>query len=350
MNADRSIVVAGAGSIGCFVGGMLAASGRRVALLARQRMMDEIDVNGLRLTNFDGFDRRLAATEIDCLRRCRDFRPSRHGAGARSRAPTRTRWRDIIAQAPAGCGHRQPAERRCVTWRMLSKSDCRPAPRARAAWCRSTWWQTDDAHVHRSTSGDIVIERDDATAAERLSVPGLELSASDDIDGVQWGKLMVNLNQRAQCAVGVAAAPTTGAACWRKLMADQMAEGLSVIKAERHPTGDRRTPISSGWRMPPGCCACRTSCSRRSWAATMHIDPEARSSMWEDLHARAPPPPKIDYLQGVITGIADRRGLEVPAVAPRIRDADPQGRSRWKRLAGNERRTRSVGDSGRSLP
>ena len=42
----------------------------------------------------------------------------------------------------------------------------------------------------------------------------------------------------------------------------------------------------------------------------MKIDPEARSSMWEDLkHGRRT---EIDYLQGVITEIAERRHLEVP--------------------------------------
>jgi 2-dehydropantoate 2-reductase len=43
---------------------------------------------------------------------------------------------------------------------------------------------------------------------------------------------------------------------------------------------------------------------------TMKIDPEARSSMWEDLQRGRRT--EIDYLQGVITAIADRRGLEVP--------------------------------------
>jgi 2-dehydropantoate 2-reductase len=42
----------------------------------------------------------------------------------------------------------------------------------------------------------------------------------------------------------------------------------------------------------------------------MKIDPGARSSMWEDLQRRRPT--EIDYLQGVITEIADRHGLEVP--------------------------------------
>jgi 2-dehydropantoate 2-reductase len=38
---DRPIAIAGAGSIGCFVGGMLAAAGARVALLARPRVIQE---------------------------------------------------------------------------------------------------------------------------------------------------------------------------------------------------------------------------------------------------------------------------------------------------------------------
>ena len=43
---------------------------------------------------------------------------------------------------------------------------------------------------------------------------------------------------------------------------------------------------------------------------TMKIDPEARSSMWEDLkHGRRT---EIDYLQGVIVEIAARRGLDAP--------------------------------------
>jgi 2-dehydropantoate 2-reductase len=43
---------------------------------------------------------------------------------------------------------------------------------------------------------------------------------------------------------------------------------------------------------------------------TMKIDPEARSSMWEDLQRRRHT--EIDYLQGVITEIAERRGLDAP--------------------------------------
>src|SRR5437868_3181578 len=42
----------------------LAAAGRRVALLARPRVIGEIRDNGLRLTNFDGSEQRLAANQL----------------------------------------------------------------------------------------------------------------------------------------------------------------------------------------------------------------------------------------------------------------------------------------------
>ena len=68
MIADQTIGIAGAGSIGCFVGGMLAAGGRRVALLARPRVIGEIEANGLRLTSFEGFDQTHRG---ESARRCR---------------------------------------------------------------------------------------------------------------------------------------------------------------------------------------------------------------------------------------------------------------------------------------
>jgi 2-dehydropantoate 2-reductase len=60
---------------------------------------------------------------------------------------------------------------------------------------------------------------------------------------------------------------------------------------------------------------------------TMKIDPEARSSMWEDLQRGRRT--EIDYLQGVITGIADRHGLQVPLsrrIVALIRSAEAAGK------------------------
>src|SRR5258706_6139955 len=64
MIADKAIGFAGGGSIGCLVGGMYAAAGRRVALLARPRVIEEIEANGLRLTSFEGFEKRIASNQL----------------------------------------------------------------------------------------------------------------------------------------------------------------------------------------------------------------------------------------------------------------------------------------------
>jgi 2-dehydropantoate 2-reductase len=59
----------------------------------------------------------------------------------------------------------------------------------------------------------------------------------------------------------------------------------------------------------------------------MKIDPEARSSMWEDLQRGRRT--EIDYFQGVITQIAGRHGLNVPLsvrVVSLIKRAEAEGK------------------------
>src|SRR6202043_3198464 len=85
---------------------------------------------------------------------------------------------------------------------------------------------------HRATSGDIVIEQDEAGTAKRLSVPGLKMRPHPDIAGVQWGKLLLNLNNAPIALSGLPLRQQLAQRAWRKLFADQMAEGLAAIKAE----------------------------------------------------------------------------------------------------------------------
>jgi 2-dehydropantoate 2-reductase len=59
----------------------------------------------------------------------------------------------------------------------------------------------------------------------------------------------------------------------------------------------------------------------------MKIDPEARSSMWEDLQHRRRT--EVDYLQGVITDMAARHGLAAPLsrrIVELIRQAEREGK------------------------
>src|SRR5215813_12982383 len=66
MAADRKarIVVAGAGSIGCYVGGCLALAGRDVTLLLRPALAESIARHGLRISDLDGMDRLVAPSAV----------------------------------------------------------------------------------------------------------------------------------------------------------------------------------------------------------------------------------------------------------------------------------------------
>ena len=87
MIAGKLIGIAGAGSIGCFVGGMLAAAGRPVGLLARPRVIQEIEDNGLRLTGFEGAERQIAPDRLKHCRKTLQFLPMPAWCWSPSRAP-----------------------------------------------------------------------------------------------------------------------------------------------------------------------------------------------------------------------------------------------------------------------
>ena len=143
-------------------------------------------------------------------------------------------------------------------------------------------------------------------------MPGLKMRPTANIDGVQWGKLLVNLNNALNALADLPLRRQLAQRAWRRLFADQMAEGLAAISAEGiRPVSP--TPIPASW-MPP-LLRLPDAIFEALLGRTMKIDPEARSSMWEDLQRGRRT--EIDYLQGVITEIADRHGLEGAAVAPR---------------------------------
>ena len=322
MSPDRPIGIAGAGSIGCFVGGMAAAAGRRVALLARPRVIQEIEAaGGLRLTSFEGFDRQIASSQLTLSDDPSIFANAGVVLVTVKSADT-AGMADIIAQhAPAdavvvslqnGIGNVAVLRQRL------------PGRRVLAGMVPFNVISAGEGRFHRSTSGDIVIEQDDAGTAAQLSVPGLTMRPSQNIAGVQWGKLLVNLNNALNALSGLPLRQQLAQRPWRMLFADQMAEGLAAIRAEGiNPVSP--TPIPANWT--PTLLRLPDPIFEALLGRTMKIDPEARSSMWEDLQrGRAT---EVDYLQGVITAIADRHGLQVPLsrrILALIRQAEAAGK------------------------
>jgi 2-dehydropantoate 2-reductase len=304
MTSDRSIGVAGAGSIGCFVGGMYAAAGRRVALLARPRVIKEIQGRGLRLTSFEGLDRKLAPDQFVLSEDPNILADagvvlvtvkSADTAEIADLIATHVPSDAVIVSLQNGVGNVPVLRQRL------------PGRRVLAAMVPFNVIAPGEGRFHRATSGDIVIEQDDAGTAARLSVPGLKLRAADNIAGVQWGKLLVNLNNALNALADLPLRQQLKQRAWRLLFADQMAEGLAAIRADGiRPVSPTPIPVS----LVPPLLRLPDAVFGMLLASVMKIDPEARSSMWEDLQRGRRT--EIDHLQGVIIELADRHGLEVP--------------------------------------
>ena len=321
MISDRPIGVAGAGSIGCFVGGMVAAAGRRVALLARPRVIQEIEGNGLRLTSFEGFEQSIASNRLTL-----SDDPSIFGdAGVvlvTVKSADTPDIADIIARHAAADAVIVSLQNGVGNLSLLRQR--LPGRRVLGGMVPFNVIALGEGRFHRATSGDIVVEQDDAGTADKLSVPGLKMRPTRDIAGVQWGKLLVNLNNALNALAGLPLRQQLAQRAWRMLFADQIAEGLAAIRAEGiRPISS--TPVPVSWT--PHLLRLPDALFNAVLGRTMKIDPEARSSMWEDLQRGRRT--EIDYLQGVITGIADRRGLQVPLshrIVALIKSAEAAGK------------------------
>ena len=321
MSAGRTIAIAGAGSIGCFVGGMLVAGGRRVTLLARPRVIGEIEASGLRPTSFEGFDQTIAANQFALSENPSVISDAAVVLVTVKSADT-IAMADVIARHASpdvvivslrnGVGNTAMLRNRLPGWRVLG------------GMVPFNVIALGQGRFHRATSGDIVIEQDEARTAEMLSVPGLKVRPTGNIDGVQWGKLLLNLNNALNVLADLPLRRQLAQRPWRRLFANQVAEGLAAIRAEGiKPVSP--TPVPLGWM--PALLRLPDPIFDALLGRTMKIDPEARSSMWEDLQRGRRT--EVDYLQGVITGIAERRGLKAPLsrrIVELIRQAETNGK------------------------
>jgi 2-dehydropantoate 2-reductase len=321
MMTDRPIVVAGAGAIGCFVGGTLAAAGHRVAFLVRPRVKTEIERFGLVLTDFDGSETkldpgRLALSEDPAIFHSTGIVlvtvKSADTAGVADQIAQHAPQDAVIVSLQNGVGNVAVLRERLGGRRVL------------AGMVPFNVVGMGEGRFHRSTSGDIHVGQDDANTAAALSVPGLTMRASRHITGVQWGKLIINLNNALSALSDLPLAAQLANREWRRLFADQMAEGLDAMRAAGI-TPVSATPIPSSWT--PTLLRLPDPIFNLILGRTIKIDPEARSSMWQDLKQGRKT--EIDYLQGAIIALAEQNSVDVPLsrrIVALINEAEAAGK------------------------
>lgn len=316
------IVVAGAGSVGCFVGGMLARGAYDVTLFLRPRLAEELLRQGLNLTDFAGMDEELSPdmfrldTDPDCMKdadiilvtvKSGDTEEMGRLIGLNANEDA------VVVSLQNGVGNAG------ILKELLPGRD------VRAGMVPFNVVSMGGGRFHRGTSGDILIEKGPKHLARTMSVTDLTFHERADMIPVQWGKLLVNLNNGLNALSGLTLKEQLDSMPWRRLMSDQMAEALAVLqKAEIEVKPPLGTPIPM--RHVPKILRLPSVLFKHVARSMLTIDPRARSSMWEDLEQGRTT--EIEELQGLIVELAREKGTEAPlnkAVAELVRDAESRG-------------------------
>lgn len=310
MDQTSRIVVAGAGSIGCYVGGCLTLAGRHVTLLLRPALADGIARHGMRISDLDGADHTLPSPALTL-----STDPGAALAGAQIVLVTVKSG--ATAEMAGLVARHAPADAIVVSLQNgvgnvdALRAHLAPTQRAVAGMVPFNVVQTrgkgERPSFHRATSGTMLIGAGVASLREALDVPGATVAEHADMPGVLWCKLLLNLNNALNALCDLPLATELADRRWRVLLAAQIAEGLAVLKAANvRPARIEGVPpraIPRILRLPDWLFRL---VARRMLA----IDPQARSSMWEDLALRRPT--EIDYLQGAILALAEKTGVTAP--------------------------------------
>lgn len=301
----------GAGSIGCYVGAKLIHGGVPVTLLGRESLGREIHEHGLHVSDLTGAEFHLRPDQIDyatdpaALQDCdvvlvtvksRDSEDAGRVLGK-------------LLRPNASIVSFQNGVRNAEILGAAAASVNANPPQVLAGMVPYNVLRSDGARFHCGTSGELMIAAAEPTQriADVLRSVGLPTKIHDDLIGVLWGKLIFNLNNAVNALAGVPLREELSQRGYRKIMAATIKEALSVMEASGV------TPLSVGRMIPwlaPKVLALPDWLFFRVAASMVKIDPEARSSMWEDLQRGRPT--EIDYITGEIVRLADEHDLPAP--------------------------------------
>jgi 2-dehydropantoate 2-reductase len=304
------IAIAGAGSIGCYIGGCLALAGREVTLLLRPALAEAVARHGLRVSDLDGLDRPVPPSAV------RLATDPEAALGQADIVLVTVKSGDTAAIAELIAEHAPSGVTVVSLQNGIGNVDVLLArlggmARVVAGMVPFNVVQTrpegEPPRFHRATSGTVQIGAGVPGLHQALHVNGVAVDESRDMAGVLWGKLLINLGNALNALSGLPLATQLANRRWRLLMAAQSREALVVLKA----AGIRPASFEG---VPPG--AIPTILRLPDWlfkrvaGRMLAVGPEARSSMWEDLERRRPT--EIDHLQGAILSLAANTGVRVP--------------------------------------
>ncbi len=305
MAADR-IAILGAGSVGCFIGGCWQAAGLAVTFIGRPAIATDVARNGLTVSDYSGWQVRLgevdyrtdpsALSDADVIALC-----VKSGATADAARDIAQHGREgaLVISFQNGISNVDVLERalgeRFEVVRGMVPFNCA---------------HLGEGRFHKGVAGAPLYAEDRPGTrglAERVGRGPAELQLSDDMLGIAWGKLLINLNNAVNALSGRTLLTEIGERDYRRVFAAAMREGLGILER----AGIRPAKVGAvGPRLMPSVIDSPDWLFNRVFIKRWKIDAKARSSMSDDLAQGRKT--EVDYINGELVALANRLGLEAP--------------------------------------
>lgn len=318
----RSVLVVGAGLVGCYLGGRLQAAGVPVTFIGRPAVTDALAMHGLRLTDLSGGHRQVPASG---LRLHADVPPD-----ARPALVLLCVKRPAMADALRRLSQILPRDTlvMCCQNGLFPLADAvRAAPELHLlpAMVGFNVVQRTPGHFHQATAGLLAAQGSARLAPwqEVFGRAGLPLDLHADMVAVQWGKLLLNLNNPVNALSGLPLKAQLLDAGHRRRFADLVEEALGLLD-QAHIEPYRVTPLP--WDRFLAVLRLPTLLFRLVAFRMLRIDAHARSSMAEDLAAGRVT--EIDALCGEVVRLARTLGAQAPLNAQMVQAISALARRR----------------------
>ena len=302
-------LVMGAGSVGCYLGGLLAAAGRTVHFVGRPRVLDALGQHGLQITACDGRRQHVPAARLylhetpppglaaDVTLLCVKSGATFEAAQALQHTLLPG---SLVLSMQNGVSNAERAQ------------SAAPALDIRAGMVPFNVAELAPGHFHRGTTGKLVVQASAADTAiaelaQAFAGQGVGLEIRDDLRAVQWGKLLINLNNPVNALSGLPLRAQLLQRGYRRCVAALQFEALDVLEAAGYK-GAQFTPLPP--RRLAQALGLPTPLFRLLARRMLRIDDKARSSMADDLQLGRTT--EIDALCGEVVRLAHRQGRQAP--------------------------------------
>lgn len=308
MNSPTTkIAVFGAGSIGCYLGGLLRAQGLDVVFIGRERLKKDVKAHGLTLTHFEADPIHLmpeavtVETSPSVLKSCDLIFLCTKSQDTAKAA------QDILKQGTHGA--QVISCQNGISNVPVLKDVLGPNFKISGAIIPYNVTPTGPASYHSGTGGALHFEHDlPQDVQSGFEKAGQETKCGGNFEGDQWAKLVVNLNNALNTLSGGTLREAFIQKDYRLAFANVIEEGLSVAKAKNIEIGtfNGRSPslLMKTLKLPD-------FLYKILMDKIVKIDAKARSSMLDDLERGRDS--EIDYLQGEIVRQGDSLGVATPA-------------------------------------